>query len=95
MRGTNCGILNEGALTLQTVIMVGNRAFGVGMGPYSNDFGNGGSMGIATGRNLPERLSDRSLVTWVFYTYPFNLTGQPAASICAGLTVDAGARRGR
>ena len=43
---------------------------------------------LEAGRNLPERLSDRSLVTWVFYTYPFNLTGQPAASVCAGLAQD-------
>ncbi|KAB1069596.1 amidase family protein [Methylobacterium soli] len=43
---------------------------------------------LEAGRNLPERLSDRSLVTWVFYTYPFNLTGQPAASVCAGIAAD-------
>jgi aspartyl-tRNA(Asn)/glutamyl-tRNA(Gln) amidotransferase subunit A len=23
-------------------------------------------------------------VSWVYYTYPFNLTGQPAASLSAG-----------
>ena len=27
-------------------------------------------------------------MSWVFYTYPFNLTGQPAASICAGIAGD-------
>lgn len=43
---------------------------------------------LEAGCNLPERLLDRSLVTWVFYTYPFNLTGQPAASVCAGLAAD-------
>lgn len=43
---------------------------------------------LEAGRNFPESLSDRSLVTWVFYTYPFNLTGQPAASVCAGLGAD-------
>ena len=43
---------------------------------------------LEAGCNLPERLLDRSLVTWVFYTYPFNLTGQPAASVCAGLAGD-------
>jgi aspartyl-tRNA(Asn)/glutamyl-tRNA(Gln) amidotransferase subunit A len=39
-------------------------------------------------KNIPDQLSDRSLVSWVFYTYPFNLTGQPAASICAGIASD-------
>lgn len=39
-------------------------------------------------RNLPVELekSDRNVVSWVYYTYPFNLTGQPAASIPAGFT---------
>ncbi|MEM8854266.1 MAG: amidase family protein [Pseudomonadota bacterium] len=40
------------------------------------------------GQNMPESLSDRSIVSWVFYTYPFNLTGQPAASINVGFTAD-------
>jgi aspartyl-tRNA(Asn)/glutamyl-tRNA(Gln) amidotransferase subunit A len=40
------------------------------------------------GKNIPDQLSDRNLVSWVFYTYPFNLTGQPAASICAGIAGD-------
>jgi aspartyl-tRNA(Asn)/glutamyl-tRNA(Gln) amidotransferase subunit A len=40
------------------------------------------------GKNIPDQLSDRNLVSWVFYTYPFNLTGQPAASICAGIASD-------
>ncbi len=43
---------------------------------------------LEAGRNIPEGLDDRSLVSWVFYTYPFNLTGQPAASVCAGLASD-------
>ncbi len=30
----------------------------------------------------------RNLVSWVYYTYPFNLTGQPAASVCAGVAPD-------
>ncbi|MDD2918483.1 amidase [Rhodoferax sp.] len=38
------------------------------------------------GLNTPPGLPDRNIVDWVFYTYPFNLTGQPAASIPAGLT---------
>lgn len=40
---------------------------------------------LDAGRDIPETLLDRNLVSWVFYTYPFNLTGQPAATVCAGL----------
>jgi aspartyl-tRNA(Asn)/glutamyl-tRNA(Gln) amidotransferase subunit A len=40
---------------------------------------------LDAGKNIPEALSDRNLVSWVYYTYPFNLTGQPAASVCAGI----------
>jgi aspartyl-tRNA(Asn)/glutamyl-tRNA(Gln) amidotransferase subunit A len=43
---------------------------------------------LAVGRDIPEQLPDRNLVSWVYYTYPFNLTGQPAASICAGIARD-------
>ena len=43
---------------------------------------------LETGRDIPADLFDRGLVTWVFYTYPFNLTGQPAASVCAGIASD-------
>lgn len=39
-----------------------------------------------TGLNMPPNLMDRNIVSWVYYTYPFNLTGQPAASIPAGFT---------
>ena len=42
--------------------------------------------GVDVGVNIPVRFADRNLVTWVSYTYPFNLTGQPAASIPAGFT---------
>jgi aspartyl-tRNA(Asn)/glutamyl-tRNA(Gln) amidotransferase subunit A len=42
--------------------------------------------GVDVGVNIPARFADRNLVTWVGYTYPFNLTGQPAASIPAGFT---------
>lgn len=43
---------------------------------------------LDAGRNIPPGLEDRSLVSWAFYTYPFNLTGQPAASVCAGIASD-------
>lgn len=38
------------------------------------------------GVNVPPELPDRNVVSWVYYTYPFNLTGNPAASIPCGLT---------
>lgn len=41
---------------------------------------------LDAGRDLPPGHDDEELVTWAAYTYPFNLTGQPAASVCAGLT---------
>jgi aspartyl-tRNA(Asn)/glutamyl-tRNA(Gln) amidotransferase subunit A len=41
---------------------------------------------LDVGKNVPDHLADRNLVSWVYYTYPFNLTGQPAATICAGLS---------
>jgi aspartyl-tRNA(Asn)/glutamyl-tRNA(Gln) amidotransferase subunit A len=40
---------------------------------------------LDVGKNIPDHLSDRNLVSWVYYTYPFNLTGQPAATVCAGI----------
>jgi aspartyl-tRNA(Asn)/glutamyl-tRNA(Gln) amidotransferase subunit A len=43
---------------------------------------------LDVGVNIPAALIDRNLVSWVFYTYPFNLTGQPAASVCAGIAKD-------
>ena len=39
---------------------------------------------LDVGKNIPDHLTDRNLVSWVYYTYPFNLTGQPAGTICAG-----------
>lgn len=39
-----------------------------------------------TGLNVPPGWEDRNAVSWVYYTYPFNTTGQPAASIPAGFT---------
>ena len=38
------------------------------------------------GVDVPPELPDRSIVSWVYYTYPFNLTGNPAASIPCGFT---------
>ena len=38
------------------------------------------------GHDTPPGLGARNIVSWVYYTYPFNLTGQPAASIPAGFT---------
>ena len=43
---------------------------------------------LDAGKNIPDQLPDRNLVSWVFYTYPFNLTGQPAATVCAGIAAD-------
>lgn len=43
---------------------------------------------IDVGVNVPPGLEDRNLVSWAFYTYPFNLTGNPAASLCAGIARD-------
>ena len=40
---------------------------------------------LDVGQNVPAHLGDRNLVSWVYYPYPFNLTGQPAATVCAGL----------
>ncbi len=38
------------------------------------------------GCDTPPGHEARNIVSWVYYTYPFNLTGQPAASIPAGFT---------
>ena len=38
------------------------------------------------GVNVPPELPDRNVFSWVSYTYPFNLTGQPAASVPCGFT---------
>ncbi len=38
------------------------------------------------GEDTPPGLHDRGPVSWVFYTYAFNLTGHPAASVPAGFT---------
>lgn len=43
---------------------------------------------LDVGLDIPPALADRNLVSWVFYTYPFNLTGQPAGAVCAGIASD-------
>lgn len=39
-----------------------------------------------TGLDVPPGFDDKSIVSWATFTYPFNLTGQPAASIPVGFT---------
>jgi len=41
---------------------------------------------LGAGVDVPAGLEDRNAVSWVYYTYPFNLTGNPAASIPCGFT---------
>ena len=40
------------------------------------------------GRNVPPGHEDRDAVSWGYYSYPFNLTGQPAVSVNAGFDAD-------
>ncbi|MBT3307025.1 MAG: amidase, partial [Alphaproteobacteria bacterium] len=39
-------------------------------------------------QNVPPGHEDRDAVSWAYYSYPFNLTGQPAVSINAGFNDD-------
>tara|TARA_R110000868_G_scaffold10708_15_gene52036 strand:- start:2110 stop:3510 length:1401 start_codon:yes stop_codon:yes gene_type:complete len=39
-----------------------------------------------TGLDMPPGYEDKNIVSWATFTYPFNLTGQPAASIPVGFT---------
>jgi aspartyl-tRNA(Asn)/glutamyl-tRNA(Gln) amidotransferase subunit A len=40
------------------------------------------------GLNVPPQIPEANIISWVAYTYPFNLTGYPAASVPAGFTSD-------
>ena len=41
-----------------------------------------------TGLDHPPDMADENIISWVKYTYPFNLTGHPAASVPVGFTGD-------
>ncbi|NQV84553.1 MAG: amidase [Rhodospirillales bacterium] len=40
------------------------------------------------GRNTPPGHEDQDAISWAYYSYPFNLTGQPAVSLNAGFDAD-------
>lgn len=40
------------------------------------------------GLNVPPQIPKANIISWVAYTYPFNLTGYPAASVPAGFTAE-------
>ena len=41
---------------------------------------------FGAGLNIPPGYEDKNIVSWATFTYPFNLTGQPGASIPVGFT---------
>jgi len=43
---------------------------------------------IDVGLNIPPGHEDRDAISWAYYSYPFNLTGQPAVSVNAGFDAD-------
>ena len=44
---------------------------------------------LDAGTDMPTGFpDDRNAVSWTYYTYPFNLSGQPAASVPAGFAAD-------
>ncbi|NQU60631.1 MAG: amidase [Rhodospirillales bacterium] len=40
------------------------------------------------GLDIPPGHEDRDAISWAYYSYPFNLTGQPAVSVNAGFDAD-------
>jgi aspartyl-tRNA(Asn)/glutamyl-tRNA(Gln) amidotransferase subunit A len=42
--------------------------------------------GVPVGMDVPPGYEDKNIVSWATFTYPFNLTGNPGASIPVGIT---------